>query len=81
MFEDAIILAILPIVVGIVQVIGGFVEKKTLPIFALVVGIIIALLAYGLDWSSLLIGLIAGLSSVGLYSGTKNLAEHSRKAK
>ena len=51
------------------------VDKKYIPIFSLVMGIIITLLAYGVNTNNVIIGIINGLSSCGLYSGVKNTME------
>jgi len=64
------------IIVGLVQVIKGLgINQKWSPIIALALGIIgVGIMGYG--WShTLFMGIIAGLSSVGLFSGTKNTIE------
>jgi len=45
--------------------------ERFLPLFALAIGTGLNLLYYGVSVENLIIGLVVGLSSMGLYSGTK----------
>jgi hypothetical protein len=67
---------IISILTGINEIEKQFiVDKKYIPLFSLVMGIIITLLAYGVNTNNVIIGIINGLSSCGLYSGVKNTME------
>ena len=67
---------IISILTGINEIEKQFiVDKKYIPLFSLVMGIIITLLAYGVNINNVIIGIINGLSSCGLYSGVKNTME------
>ena len=75
------LIALAAIVVGIVEIIKGLgINSKVIPIIALAVGIGVMFLAGVLvDITSvreqIVVGLILGLSAMGLYSGGKTLAE------
>ena len=68
---------IVAIIMGIVQVAKYYLNKRWLPLLALIAGIA---LFYLKDWQVLaqnwaidiFLGLIAGLSAMGIWSGTKN---------
>lgn len=65
-------LVLIPLVVGVVQVIKiAGLSDRYLPITALVLGVIGAVFLGGYDATSVIQGIIAGLSSMGLWSGTK----------
>lgn len=67
---------IISILTGINEIEKQFiVDKKYIPLFSLVMGIIITLLTYGVNTNNVIIGIINGLSSCGLYSGVKNTME------
>lgn len=67
---------IISILTGINEIEKQFiVDKKYIPLFSLFMGIIITLLAYGYSANNIIIGIINGLSSCGLYSGVKNTME------
>lgn len=67
---------IISILTGINEIEKQFiVDKKYIPLFSLFMGIIITLLAYGVNTNNVIIGIINGLSSCGLYSGVKNTME------
>lgn len=67
---------IISILTGINEIEKQFiVDKKYIPLFSLFMGIIITLLAYGYSANNVIIGIINGLSSCGLYSGVKNTME------
>lgn len=67
---------IISILIGINEIEKQFiVDKKYIPLFSLFMGIIITLLAYGYSANNIIIGIINGLSSCGLYSGVKNTME------
>lgn len=64
------------IIVGLIQIIKGLgINKKWSPIIAIILGVIfVGIMGY--NWSHILfMGIIAGLSAVGLYSGAKNTKE------
>lgn len=69
---SASFLALIPVVIGIVEVVKRVgLKAKYAPILSLVVGIGLAALIGG-GWSEVILGgVIVGLSASGLYSGTK----------
>ena len=68
---------ILALVIGLVQVAKKYMSKRWLPLLALVLGILLFFLrdyqiiskVWGQD---IFLGLVVGLSSMGLWSGTKH---------
>lgn len=69
--------AIVPLIIGIVQICRSFVAEKYLPLLSLALGIAVGF-AYGVPegWAilqSLLVGTSLGLSASGLYSGVKTV--------
>ena len=68
---------IVALVMGLVQVCKYYIRKRWLPLLALIFGVLLFFLK---DWQILkqvwsqdvFLGLIAGLSAMGLWSGTKN---------
>lgn len=65
------------LVLGITAVISqtGYLPSRFKPLFALVLGIALALVFSGLTRDNALVGIIASLSSMGLWSGTKKTLE------
>lgn len=75
-------IAIIPLIVGIVSLFTTIgLPKKFAPIVAVVLGILIGVfyIAPGDVLKGILVGIAVGLSSVGLYSGTKNTVQAVRK--
>lgn len=67
---------IISIITGINEIIKQFnVNKKYIPITSLFIGIILTLISFGVSTNNVIIGIINGLSSCGLYSGVKNTME------
>ena len=65
-------LILVPVVLGITQVIKMTgLSSRYVPLLSLVLGMVGAILIGNLDSTSLLQGVIAGLSASGLYSGGK----------
>ena len=68
---------LIPICVGIVQVIKGFVPSRLLPVSSVVIGVGLAVLGQlGPEISQIILqGFVIGLSGVGLYNvGKKTVA-------
>lgn len=66
---------IVPLIIGLLEVAKkSGLNKKTIPILSLIIGLIagIFLFSNGDILTGVVQGLYMGLSSVGLYSGTKN---------
>lgn len=59
------------LIMGIVQVIKGFIPERFVPLSALCIGVALSTLWTGFDSASIFTGLFAGLSSMGLFSGSK----------
>ena len=69
MLEYSIVTAI---AIGVSQMIKGVgVKTKYIPIICLVLGTLLAMVMYGFTKGVLLNGLVASLTAMGLYSGTK----------
>ena len=63
------------LVLGLTEVVKRLgLPRKMLPLFAVVLGAGVAMLASGVTTTAILNGIVAGLSSMGLYSGTKATA-------
>lgn len=64
---------LVPVILGLVEVvkISGL-PRRFLPLVAAILGVGYSLLVNGLTLESGILGLVAGLSSVGLYSGVTN---------
>lgn len=68
-------LALVPVVVGLTELLKKVgVPKSIIPVASIVLGLLFSFfyLAPGDPKKAILIGLVLGLSSIGLYSGTKN---------
>ncbi len=66
------VLALVPIVIGLVQIGKMYVAERYAPLMALLLGIAGSLLLHTSSFSiDFLGGLIVGLMACGLYSGTK----------
>lgn len=68
-------IALVPLITGLVHTVKLVgIQKRFLPICAIVFGISISLLFTAGDWKEdMMIGTWLGLSSVGFYSGSKNV--------
>lgn len=68
---------IMPIIVGLCQAIKGFdIEKKFVPVIALILGLIFSVIMGNADFAEIIFrGLTLGLGAVGLYSATTNVKE------
>lgn len=63
---------LIPIIIGIVQAIKKVgLDTRYAPILSVVLGIAGAYFFIGTDSSSIILGIVAGLTSCGLWSGTK----------
>jgi len=74
-------IAIIPIIIAIVELFKRLgLNQKYAPVIAVVLGIIFGFvyLAPGDPAKAFLLGLVAGLSATGLYSGAKNVSEGIR---
>lgn len=72
---DAYGIAIIPIIVGLIQVVKKFgLPSKLAPLVSLLLGMIAGFVYLAPDnpKKAILYGLVAGLSAVGLYSGGKS---------
>jgi hypothetical protein len=69
-------LALVPVVVGLVQVVKGFINSKYAPLCSLVFGIgVSSVFPDSTVAETVLSGIVIGLAASGLYSGTKTLAQ------
>ncbi|MFN2746869.1 MULTISPECIES: hypothetical protein [Bacillus] len=68
-------IALVPLVTGLVHTVKILgVQKRFLPVFAIMFGIWISLFLTSGNWKEdMMIGTWLGLSSVGFYSGSKNI--------
>ena len=75
-------LALIPVVVGIVQVLKTtkFLAQRFVPLASLVVGVLLAVALGGFDVNALLQGIIVAFSACGLWSGGKTSYESVRVA-
>lgn len=79
------ILVLASIVLGIVEMLKGLIEnKKMIPPIALGIGVMVMIIGGDLvevttAAEKLLVGLVLGLSSMGLYSGAKTMIEKEEK--
>ena len=74
--DDYYNLVLIPIVVGMVEIVKCFnLNKKYIPVFSILFGILMVFISNSdVEWNKNLIdGLIIGLSSVRLYSGVNSL--------
>jgi len=63
---------LLAVTIGIAEVMKKtFLTSRYIPLATLVVGTALSILAMGVSTTTILTGLTIGLSSMGLYSGTK----------
>jgi hypothetical protein len=66
------VLAVLPISIGLVQLLKGKFSERVTPFISLLVSTGLAMLAVGeLDFSVIIQGIALGLMSMGLFSGAK----------
>ena len=72
--------ALVPIVIGLIQVIKMSLPKESkarnlVPISTIVLAIALSLLAYGATGAVVLNGIATGLAAIGLFSGTRSSVE------
>lgn len=68
-------IALVPVIVGLLEFLKRFgVPKQFIPLLSMVLGIFMGFfyLAPGDTPRALLLGIVLGLASIGLFSGTKN---------
>jgi Kef-type K+ transport system membrane component KefB len=73
--------ALVPLIIGMIELIKRVgVPKKYSPVVAIILGILFGFyyLAPGDPQKAVFLGLAAGLSAIGLYSGTKNTVQQLR---
>lgn len=65
------------LVLGITAAISatGYLSKRFKPLFAVLLGVVISVLLIGPSKVNIISGLIASLSAMGLWSGTKNTVQ------
>lgn len=68
---------LVPIIVAFIEIIKGtkIIEKKFMPFIAIIIGIVLAVITahIGECWKdAVILGITAGFTSVGLFSGFKN---------
>lgn len=70
------VLAVVPIAIGLVQLLKDNFSERYTPFIALIIGVALAMLAVGeVSFSVVLQGLAVGLMSMGLFSGTKKVIQ------
>lgn len=76
MLTEYMELVLIPILVGLVEVIKqAGINERYIPIISIALGLIIGIIFTGLDIKEgIITGLQLGLAAIGLYSGTKNVA-------
>ncbi len=75
---DYVVLVLIPILVGLLQVVKAAdkIDVKYIPILSVVGGLVIGFFFGELDTKgNIILGLVIGLSAVGLFSSTKNVVE------
>lgn len=75
-------IALVPVIVGLTELLKRTgVPNKFLPVVALFLGLFLAFyyLVPGDPKQAVLLGIVLGLSSIGLFSGTKNTIQGIRK--
>ena len=67
--------AFVPLITGLVHMVSLLgIQKRFLPVFAIVFGICISLFLTTGNWKEdMAVGICLGLSSIGFYSGSKNV--------
>lgn len=68
-------MALVPVIMGLVELLKRVgIPKKYVPVFAILLGILCGLYYLAPDdpRKAVFLGIVMGLSSIGLYSGTKN---------
>lgn len=72
------------LIIGLAQMVKGLgLNKKWIPLFDVVLGIISGLVVYGYEYHlglirGFMLGLAIGLSACGLFSGIKNVIEKAK---
>ena len=68
------VLAVVPVAIGLVQLLKSNFSERTTPLLALVIGEVLAILAVGEVTTSVVVqGLVLGLMSMGLFSASKKV--------
>ncbi len=71
-------MALVPIIMGLIELLKRVgIPKRLTPLFAVLIGILSGLYYISPDdpKKAVMLGIVLGLSSIGLYSGTKNTYE------
>jgi len=74
-------IAIVPLIIALVEVFKRFgMPKQTLPPLAIIFGVVAGIVYIAPDDlpQAILVGLVMGLSAVGLFSGVKNSGEFDK---
>ncbi|MGI5882336.1 MAG: hypothetical protein ACOX7L_04620 [Dethiobacteria bacterium] len=75
-------MALVPIIMGLIELLKRVgIPKRYTPLFAVLIGILCGFYYIAPDdpKKAVLLGIVLGLSSIGLYSGTKNTYEGFRE--
>ncbi|MGI6098012.1 MAG: hypothetical protein ACOYBM_07925 [Dethiobacteria bacterium] len=73
--------ALVPVMIALLELLKrSGVPKRLIPFLSIVIGVFMGFyyLAPGEVPKAILLGIVLGLSSIGLYSGTKNTLQHNR---
>lgn len=68
------LVVLVPIVVGLTQIVKRWIDSRWVPVTAIVFGILGAFLVVGFASDAVLSGIVIGLSAVGLYGTGKTTA-------
>lgn len=71
-------IAVVPVIIALIELVKrAGVPKRALPLIAVVLGVVsgFVYIAPGQADEAVLVGVVMGLSAVGLYSGAKNISE------
>lgn len=75
-FLTPAVLALIPVIVGLVQIVKGIgLNARYLPLVAVVLGIAGVFALDGMTSVNAVGGIVVGLSSVGLFSGTRSTVQ------
>ena len=53
----------------------NFINRRAIPVIALVLGVPVSFVVGGVDWAQTAGGILVGLSAVGLYSGFRSTVQ------
>lgn len=73
-------IAVVPVIIALIELVKrAGVPKRVLPVLSVALGIVAGFvyIAPGQADEAVLVGVVMGLSAVGLYSGAKNSGSHS----